>query len=344
MPHPPRWAGFPVLVLVAAVQAAVLVPWRYLASEDGPTNIASLDIITHYSGAYRHYFTLDFFPKFDMLWQIVLSGRFARAADPHRRTTARGPARDRVAGRGLVRGGGSASRSRPRRVSFCSPSASATSSTPATTASASVPSSSSSRVGWWLRHRDGGGADRRPRRADRAHLPRPRRGRSDGGWSDRGRGGVVSLHRRSQARNAPARRPCLSDPSDGAPRGRLPRHRPERRRDEPLADLEARRRSHQPLGCHREHEHARDGVVGAARRIARGGVHQLPAARTPPGQSRPSTPGSLRSVAASLSSTWSLPTRSAMGADHPAVLLLVVFLFTVLMWIAVFLLPRRLLA
>lgn len=69
----PWWASFRMLTAVAIAQAAVLVPFHYLATEDGPTNIASAHIITSYPGPYRQYLELDFFPKFDMLWQLLLS-------------------------------------------------------------------------------------------------------------------------------------------------------------------------------------------------------------------------------------------------------------------------------
>lgn len=67
------WASFPALVVASALEAAALVPFRYLATEDGPSNIASAHIIASYPGPYRPYFHLDFFPKFDMLWQLALS-------------------------------------------------------------------------------------------------------------------------------------------------------------------------------------------------------------------------------------------------------------------------------
>ncbi len=68
----PWWARWPVLFAAALVEAVVLVPWRYLASEDGPTNLASARIIANYPGAYGTYFTLDWLPKFNTLWQLVL--------------------------------------------------------------------------------------------------------------------------------------------------------------------------------------------------------------------------------------------------------------------------------
>jgi hypothetical protein len=62
-----------MLVAVAAVEAAAMVPFRYLAMEDAAPNIASAHIIATYPGPYRNYYELDLFPKFDMLWQLLLS-------------------------------------------------------------------------------------------------------------------------------------------------------------------------------------------------------------------------------------------------------------------------------
>jgi hypothetical protein len=69
---PPWWASFPFLLGVSVVLALALVPWRYLASEDGPSNLASARIMAGYPGAFEPYFILDVAPKFNTLWQILL--------------------------------------------------------------------------------------------------------------------------------------------------------------------------------------------------------------------------------------------------------------------------------
>jgi hypothetical protein len=60
-------------LVASAVTAAAVVPFRYFPSDDGPTNLASARIITDHTGALQRYFTLDFFPKFDMLWELLLA-------------------------------------------------------------------------------------------------------------------------------------------------------------------------------------------------------------------------------------------------------------------------------
>ena len=69
----PWWARFRVLVALSVLEAAAIVPFHYFPSEDGPTNVASAHIIASYPGPYRPYLTLDFTPKFDLLWQLLLS-------------------------------------------------------------------------------------------------------------------------------------------------------------------------------------------------------------------------------------------------------------------------------
>lgn len=69
----PGWGLAPLLV-AAALEGAAIVPFRYFPSEDGPTNVASATIMARYTDGFRTYFHLDWFPKFDMLWQLLLAG------------------------------------------------------------------------------------------------------------------------------------------------------------------------------------------------------------------------------------------------------------------------------